>query len=336
MKVYVSYIVISIITIILSLAFLFYNNDKKEMYTTNLFYMDTYINVKIYDVDKDLKDKAFDNIDKIYKRYHELSDRYNQYENIKNIYYINNTLAINTELTIDKELYDLIDYSLSFCKDSNGLLNIAMGNVIDVWKSYRDGVKEGIPSIDELKDNNVNLNDLVLLDNNKILKKSNISLDLGAFAKGYATEMVGRYLESINIDKYIINAGGNVKVGKHYDNKTYKIGLQKPTKDSEIYKVVNGNNIAVTTSGSYERFYEYNGEIYHHIIDPTTLFPPKYMLSVSVITNDSRYADALDTMLFLMPIDEGLVYVNKLDNVEAIWFTNDSKVIKSEGFNKYE
>lgn len=336
MKVYLSYVVISIITIILSLIFLFYNNDKKEMYTTNLFYMDTYINVKIYDVDKDLKDKAFDNIDKIYKRYHELSDRYNQYENIKNIYYINNTLAINTELTIDKELYDLINYSLSFCKDSNGLLNIAMGNVIDVWKNYRDGVKEGIPSIDELKDKNVNLNDLVLLDNNNILKKSNISLDLGAFAKGYATEMVGGYLESINIDKYIINAGGNVKVGKHYDNKTYKIGLQKPTKDSEIYKVVNGNNIAVTTSGSYERFYEYNGEIYHHIIDPTTLFPPKYMLSVSVITKDSRYADALDTMLFLMPIDEGLEYVNKLDNVEAIWFTNDSKVIKSEGFNKYE
>jgi len=296
--------------------------------------MDTYINIKIYDVDEKTKDKAFDNIDKIYKKYHELSDRYQKYDNVKNIYYINN-IDINTEIEIEKELYDLIDYSVSFCKDSNGLLNIAMGNVIDVWKSYRDGEKEGIPTVDELKNQNINLDDLVL-SNNKILKKSNISLDLGAFAKGYATEVAGDYLESIDIDKYIINAGGNVKVGKHYDNKKYKIGLQKPTKDSEIYQVVKGNNIAVTTSGSYERFYEYEGISYHHIIDPNTLFPPKYMLSVSVISEYSTYADALDTMLFLMPLEEGLEYVYKLDDIEAIWYTNDGKIIESEGFKKYE
>ncbi len=335
MKAYVNYIIISIITIVLSLLFLFNSTNKKEVYTTNLFYMDTYINIKIYDVDEKTKDKAFDNIDKIYKKYHELSDRYQKYDNVKNIYYINN-IDINTEIEIEKELYDLIDYSVSFCNKSNGLLNIAMGNVIDVWKSYRDGEKEGIPTIDELKDKNISLEDLVLLDNNKVSKKSNISLDLGAFAKGYATEVVGKYLESINIDKYIVNAGGNVKVGNHYDNKKYKIGLEKPTKESDIYKVVNGNNIAVTTSGSYERFYEYNGESYHHIIDPNTLFPPQYMLSVSVITNDSTYADALDTMLFLMSTLDGLDYVNKLDDVEAIWYTNDGKIIRSEGFKKYE
>ena len=296
--------------------------------------MDTYINIKIYDVDEKTKDLAFDNIDKVYKKYHELSNRYQEYDNIKNINYINKA-EINSEIEIEKELYDLIDYSVSFCKDSNGLLNIAMGNVIDVWKSYRDGEKEGIPTVDELKNQNINLDDLVL-SNNKILKKSNISLDLGAFAKGYATEVAGDYLESIDIDKYIINAGGNVKVGKHYDNKKYKIGLQKPTKDSEIYQVVKGNNIAVTTSGSYERFYEYEGISYHHIIDPNTLFPPKYMLSVSVISGDSTYADALDTMLFLMPLEEGLEYVNKLDDIEAIWYTNDGKIIESEGFKKYE
>lgn len=335
MKAYLSYVIVSIITIVLSLLFLFNSSNKKEVYTTNLFYMDTYINIKIYDVDEKTKDLAFDNIDKVYKKYHELSDRYQKYDNVKNIYYINN-IDINTEIEIEKELYDLIDYSVSFCNQSNGLLNIAMGNVIDVWKSYRDGEKEGIPTIDELKDKNISLEDLVLLKNNKILKKSNISLDLGAFAKGYATEVVGKYLESINIDKYIVNAGGNVKVGNHYDNKKYKIGLEKPTKESDIYKVVNGNNIAVTTSGSYERFYEYNGESYHHIIDPNTLFPPQYMLSVSVITNDSTYADALDTMLFLMSTLDGLDYVNKLDDVEAIWYTNDGKIIRSEGFKKYE
>jgi thiamine biosynthesis lipoprotein len=299
--------------------------------------MDTYINIKVYTDNAKLASKSLDEVDAIYKEYHELSDRYNAYDNFKNIYYINHTLKINGKLTIDKKLYNLIKYSYDFCNNSNGLLNIALGNVIDIWKPYRDELKEGIPTINELKNiGSINLNDLVLEDNNVILKKSNISLDIGAFAKGYATELVGKYLESVGITKYIINAGGNVKVGNHYNNDKYKIGIEKPTKDGGIYKIVTGNNISVTTSGSYERFYEYGGKIYSHIIDPNTLFPSNYMLSVTVISNDSALSDALDTMLFLMPIKEGQEYVNKLDNVEAVWYGVDNKIYYSKGFDKYE
>jgi thiamine biosynthesis lipoprotein len=299
--------------------------------------MDTYINVKVYTNDKELASKALKEVDNIYKEYHQLTDRYNAYDNIINLYYINHSLEINEEITIDKKLYDVIKYGFDYYNESNGLLNIALGNVIDIWKMYRDGIKEGIPTIDELKNSgSISINDLVLGSNNTVSKKSNISLDLGAFAKGYTTELAGKYLESIGIDKYIINAGGNVKVGNHYNNDKYKIGIERPTDTADVYKIVKGNNISVITSGGYERFYEYKGIKYHHIIGASTLFPPQYMLSVTVITNDSARGDAMSTMLFLMPIDKGLEYVNSHNDIEALWYGVDNKVYYSKGFDKYE
>jgi len=148
--------------------------------------------------------------------------------------------------------------------------------------------------------------------------------------------LFGNYLKEQGFNKFLIYAGGNVLVGDHYKNDVYKIGIENPTKSGDIYKIVKSNNMAVVTSGGYERFYEYEGNIYHHIIDPNTLMPPNYMKSVTVITNDSALGDALSTTLFLMSIEEGKEYIKQFNNVEAIWYTNDNTIIKSDGFDKYE
>jgi thiamine biosynthesis lipoprotein len=300
--------------------------------------MDTYINVKIYSNDKKLVDESFDKIDKMYKEYDELSDRYKSYDGITNINYINNKLSVNEELQIDKRLYDILKYCKSYELKTEGLFNIALGNVIDVWKAYRDGIKEGVPTIDELKNSgSISSDALVLLPDNKIMKKENISLDLGAIAKGYVTELAGNYLDSIGLHKYLITAGtSSVKAGDHYSNSRYKIGLTDPNNTDDLYKIIRGNNISITTSGSFERFYEYNGVRYSHIIDPHTLFPKDYMQSVTVITDDAALGEILSTTLFLMPIEDGLEYIKKIDGVEAIWYGMDNKVTQSDGMNKYE
>jgi thiamine biosynthesis lipoprotein len=308
---------------------------EKE-YSKNFFYMNTYINVKFY-TSKDNIDKYFKEIDDIYSKYHKLSDAYTEYEGINNIYYINNKLKVNEKLEIDPTLYKLIQYGIDCYELSDGKVNIAIGNVTSLWKKYRDK-KSGIPTEKELTlaGKNIDVEDIVL-ENNTILKKSNLSIDLGAIAKGYTTELVGNYLESIGIDKYIINAGGNVKTGNHYKKGLYKVGIEEPIKGSDnIYKVVNVANQSVITSGSYERYYEYDNKIYHHIIDSITLYPPYHMKSVTVITKDSGYGDMLSTMLFLMSIKDGIKYVNGLSNVEAIWYGNDGDIYYSNGFDKYE
>ena len=320
--------------IILIIVCFIYNKLQIRCYEKNLYYMDTYINIKIYTNDSNKANKSLKYIDNLYKTYHELSDRYNSYSNITNIYTINNNVLKDEYLTIDKKLYKLISYGKDLYNKSNGKIDISMGNVIDIWKGYRES-QLGIPSINELKYVNYNsINDIILKDNNKI-KNNNLNLDLGCFVKGYVTALAGKYLKNNGLNKFIINAGGNVLTGEKV-NDLYKIGLENPDEQGAIYNIVKVENKAVVTSGGYLRYYEYNGKKYHHIIDPDTLYPPNYMKSVTVITDDSGYADFMSTYLYLLPVDDGLKIVNNTDNLEAIWYVDDNNIVKSKGFNKYE
>lgn len=332
MKKYIPYIIGLVVIII---VFLLRPNWKSrpKVFTKNLFYMDTYINIKVYTENKDIE-KTFEEIDIIYKEYHQLTDRYNSYDDLINIHYINNNQEENEILTIDERLYDILKYSLEWKEKSDGLFNIELGRVIASWKKYFE-LSNGVPSQEELEEAFSKTQEIQLLNNNQI-KNNHPNIDLGAIAKGYATEIVGRYLEDNGFDKYIINAGGHVLVGRKYQESPYKIGVINPVDAKENLALVKGENICVATSGSYQRFYEYNGKKYNHIINPKTLYPGDHMISVTVVSNDSKLNDILTTTLFLMPIDEGLNLVNNMDGVEAIWFTLDHEIIKSEGFNNYE
>lgn len=324
-----SCIICFIFIIFLMIAY-FFTNMKLKLYSRDIFYMDTYINIKVYSNKKNI-DKILDNCENIYKSYHELTDRYNSYDGIVNLYYINNNKS-DKEFFVDKKLYDLIGYASSFSKETNGLFDINLGGVIDVWKKYRDN-SSGVPSKSELK-KNVSKDAIVLLGDNKI-KNNDINIDLGAVSKGYTTGLVGEYLKSEGIEYFLINAGGNVLAGKSYNKEYYKIGIQSPNKDGGVIGVVKGVNISVVTSGGYERNYQYDGKLYHHIISPKTLFPTDYMKSVTIVSSDSGLADMLSTTLFLMDIESGKEFIKKYD-AEAIWVDNNDNIIKSDGFDKYE
>lgn len=298
------------------------------------YYMDTYINVKVYSNDQKKVKQALDEIDTIYKEYHELTDRYHHYDGITNIYDINR-MDINKEIEIDSRLYDILKLSKEYYGISSGDLNIALGHVIDVWKTYREA-GSGVPTLDELKKSgSTNINALVLKENNIILKTEPISIDLGAVAKGYTTGVAGDYLKKQGLHKYIINAGGNVLVGDHYGSDTYRIGLEKPDGSGDIYKVIKANNKAVVTSGGYERFYQYNGVRYHHIIDPNTYFPPSDKESISVICDSSAICDFYSTTLFIMKTEDILDYI-KDKNIDVIIYVDKDHIIASKGVDNYE
>lgn len=305
---------------------------QNKEYTMNLYYMDTYIYVKFYSRDKNLSLQVKEEIEKIYKEYHQLTDRYQSYEGIFNVYDIYHNEEKSDILTLDSKLYELLDYSDNFQEKTEGLFTIDIGAIVDVWKKYRDQ-GYGLPTKQELKKAN-NKQELVLLGNNQI-KNNHPNLDLGAISKGYATQKVGEYLKSVGITEYLINAGGNVLVGTNPEKDTYRIGIQGPNKDGTLVTVVNGSNISVVTSGSYERNYVYQGKTYSHIIDPNSLYPADKLKSVTVITFDSALGDLLSTTLFLMDIEEGLEFIKEYD-AEVIWVTNEDEIIRSEGFSAYE
>lgn len=318
--------------IIICCLFLISGCSGKKMYKDSFMYMDTYIEIKVYDVSSSKAKELLDSAKNMYKEYHELTDRYNSYDGIVNLYYLNNVLKMNKEVEIDNRLSDLIRYGISMYDKTEGYVNIAMGNVLDVWKTYREEGKS-VPKTYELMDKNINIKDIILNDN-IYMKKSNIKLDMGSYVKGYVTEEVSKYFEENGCTKYLINAGGNVKVGKKYKFEKYKIGLEEPFNTSNIYKTLSVEMESIVTSGSYQRYYEVDGKNYNHIINPKTLYPDNYTKSVTVITKDSAYADILSTYLFMLPIEDGIKLVDSLNDVEAIWYSDD--IYYSEGFNQYE
>ena len=322
-----------LIIFILPLLFLFGCERNTKVYTYDMLYMDTYIEVKLYDVNKNDSDKIFKDVDNIYSSYAKLADRYTKYDNFVNVYYLNNILKENKEIEIDSKLSELIKFGIDSYDKTDGYVNIAIGNLVDVWKEYRDK-GTGVPSLYELK--NCGSNDIkdISLNNNIFIRNSDVKIDLGAIAKGYVTEVVGDYLESKGITKYLINAGGNIKVGKSYKASKYVVGLEEPFNTTNVYKKLYVENKSIVTSGSYQRYYEYKGVNYNHIINPKTLYPVNYTKSVSIITDDSGYADMLSTYIFLLPIEEGIKKIDSLDNVEAIWYAD--KIYTSKGLNVYE
>lgn len=327
------YGILLLLVVLLSVMTISKQSNKKLKYSKRIFYMDTYIYIQIDNQKEDTANKALEEAEKIFKHYHQLSDRYNSYNNINNLYYIKNNTSDEEYIQIDKDLYDLISYGIFWYDKSNGLLDISLGNITDIWKKYIQS-GNGVPSNDELNKANIyNIKDIILKDNS--IYNNHVNIDLGAISKGYTTEKVGQYFESVGINSYLINAGGNVKVGTK-NNANYKIGIQDPDgSKTDVYKVVEGNNISVITSGNYERYYKYNNKIYGHIINPKTLFPSSNIKSITVITNDSALGDAMSTILYLMDIDEAKLYLKDYD-VEATWYVNKDKQYYTDGFDKYE
>ena len=299
---------------ILLILLLLLTGCGKQEYSKNLFYMDTVINIKLYNVNEKNANEAFDYLDNLYQ----------EYENLTDFYDFNSELSkLNNDVNyeISSELLDLIKIGYEWDVKTNGLLNINIGNLTKIWHDFREN-PVSLPNLNDVKIESLKM------ENDKILNDK-VNIDLGAIVKGYVTEKAGNYLESVGIDYYLINAGGNVKAGK--SNKGYyNIGIASPI-SNETFEIVKNENISVVTSGGYERFYEYNGVMYHHIIDPNTLYPANNMKSVTVIGEDSGLCDILSTTLFLMDIDEGKEFIKDYD-VKVIWFTNDNQIIKSDNY----
>jgi len=315
--------------ILMALVLLFIDKSTYKEYSKNYFYMDTYINIKISSVkSKSEMDSIFEDIDYLYSSYHKLSDRYNEYDGIKNIYYLNEVLDDGESTIIDSRLSDIINIGMEYYDKTDGLFNIASGNLTVVWKNFIDNC-DNLPSN---LDVNTNINDIVL-EGNFYTKYNGVRLDLGGITKGYVTEIVGNYLEDNGINNYIINAGGNVKVGSAYDKEYYVVGITNPDNTSDIFTKVNINNMSVVTSGNYQRYCELEGNIYSHIINPINKYPSNYIKSVTVIGGSSTMGDIYSTYLYLLPVEEGLEIVNNTTGIEAIWYIEQDNIVRSDGFN---
>ena len=160
-----------------------------------------------------------------------------------------------------------------------------------------------------------------------------MQLDLGGIAKGYAADEVVKILKQEGIRSAIIDLGGNIyALGSKNSDNNWKVGIQDSFSDrGKVIGAVEVFDKTVVTSGIYERFIEEDGVRYHHILNPKTGYPYETDIAgVSIIADNSIDADALSTLTFTKGVKEGLKFVENLDNVDAIFITNDKKIYLTE------
>ena len=268
--------------------------------------------------------------------YHQLFDIYNDYEGINNLKTVNDA-AGKAPVKVDRAIIDLLLDCKRYYTATNGKVNVAMGGVLQLWHEARndsidDPLNAYLPDSEQLtqaaqhKDLNA-----VLIDETAstvYISDAKVRLDVGAIAKGWATQRVAESAPK----GLLISVGGNVcATGPKDESGTpWVVGIQNPDGGDYLHTVYVKNE-CVVTSGDYQRYFVVDGKPYHHIIDPVTLLPSTYWRSVTIVCSDSGLADALSTALFLMPQAEGQSLLDQLGAM-AMWVDQDGKISYSPGF----
>ena len=277
---------------------------------------------------------------KIYEdllRYHRLFDIYNTYAGINNLKTVNEQASV-APVVVDEAIIALLRDCKAYYEHTGGKVNAAMGGVLKLWHEARTaGLAEPetarLPDMEKLRQAATHASfDAVVIDeaaSTVFITDPQVSLDVGAIAKGWATQKAAQAAPQ----GLLVSVGGNVcATGPKDENGTpWVIGVQDPQNSGAYLHTIQVHSGAVVTSGDYQRTYEVDGVQYHHIIDPETCMPATYWRSVTVVCADSAVADALSTALFLLPLEEGQRLAAQWE-AQALWVDSAGKESMTDGF----
>ncbi len=218
---------------------------------------------------------------------------------------------------------------------SNHLFNPAIGRLVELWGFHNMRERNKKPpdpqAIRKLVLANPRLTDIEFNGIRMRGKNPAIFIDLGAIAKGYAIERVVEMLRGQGIYNAIINTGGDLKTIGSKGSQPWKIAIRDPLKQSRVFaSLLTQGNEAVFTSGDYERFFNYKGERFHHIIDPRTGYPAKGFRSVTVVHHDATLADAAATALFVAGPEHWQAIAKKMNVTKTLLIKHDNTVYISQ------
>lgn len=243
---------------------------------------------------------------------------------------------------VSTELFDLIKRSIQISKLTDGAFDISYASMDRIWKF--DGSMTQMPSEEEINNSvqKVGYENIILDEQNGtvFLKLAGMKIGFGAIGKGYAADMAKKLLQSSGVKAGLMNASGDLNCwGKQPDGTSWKVGITNPLNKNKIFSWFDMDEQAVVTSGNYEKFVEFDGKRYTHIIDPRTGYPASGISSVSVFAPKAELADALATSIFVMGTSVGLDFVNQLKGVECIIIDDQNKMhysknIQAKNINK--
>jgi FAD:protein FMN transferase len=234
---------------------------------------------------------------------------------------------------VDKELFDLIERAIAISKLTDGAFDISYASMDKIWKF--DGSMTKMPSKEEITASveKVGYQNIVLdkMNSTIFLKLEGMKIGFGAIGKGYAADMAKNLLISKGVPSGIINASGDMNTwGKQPNGNEWKVAITNPMDKNKVFALLPITNGAVVTSGNYEKYVNFNGKRYTHIIDPRTGYPSTGIISVTVFAPKAELADALATSVFVMGKEAGLDRINQLPKIECIIIDDKGNITKSK------
>ena len=297
------------------------SNSSSDTITESTFALDTVITVTLFENDQETIESVFELI----KSY---EDKLSAHVSGSEVDQINANAG--NPVTVSMETAELIKKSIQYSDISGGLFDITIGPLSNLWSIGSDIEDQHPPEESQIIQAKSSIDyGQIKISQNTVTIGTSQSIDLGGIAKGYITDKIIDLLEDRNIERAILNLGGNVYVhGRKENGSPYAVGIQNPDSErGEIIGIVRLSDSSVVTSGLYERYFIYDGILYHHILDPFSGYPIENNLkSVSIISPDSVDGDALSTTLFLLGLEKGYELAESLESIEAIFITKDNEV----------
>ena len=270
---------------------------------------------------------------KAYEEMQRIENLLSCYKDSSEISAINREAGIHP-VKVSYETLSMMKRSELYCKKYNGVFDVTIGPLSDLW-GFSEDKEIVLPPDKEIKklDKLVNFKDVVINENDTtvFLKKKGMAIDLGGIAKGYAIDRGSSVLKENGITNFILNAGGDIYVSGMKDRATqWKIGIKHPRNTNDLIADFNLKDYAVATSGDYERFKIINGVRYHHILNPFTGYPGKLSQSSTVIAPTAEEADATATYVFLLGWKKALE--DKHLNYPLLIVSSDGSIHYNEKF----
>ncbi|MBP3458739.1 MAG: FAD:protein FMN transferase [Lachnospiraceae bacterium] len=289
---------------------------------------DTVVTITLYGTDDtDILQEAMDlcrDYDKLFSRTIPESD----------VYRINH--ANGQAVTVSPETILLIKESLFYSELTKGAVDITIAPVRDLWDFSSQSTGETVPALPDdtaLSQALAHVNyQCIQYDESAgtvTLTDPEAQIDLGFIAKGYIADALKEYLIFRGITSATIDLGGNIlTIGTKPDGTPFQIGIKKPFENGTPMDVLSITDQSVVTSGIYERCFQIDDVIYHHILDPETGYPvSNELLSVTIISDSSMEGDALSTTCLLLGLSKAQELISSLDGVEAVFITKDYEII---------
>lgn len=238
---------------------------------------------------------------------------------------------------VSEETFNIIERSIRISKLTQGAFDITYGSVDKrIWNF--DTTMQALPDKQTAKKmvRLVNYRNIILDKKNTtvFLKEHGMRIGFGGIGKGYAAERARHVMQSMNMDSGIVNASGDLTVwGFQPNGEAWTIGIVNPNMAGEIFSYMKVTNMAIATSGNYEKYVMIDGKKYSHTINPRTGLPVTGIKSVTILTTNAEIADAMATPVMIMGIEAGLDMINQMKDIEAIIIDDNDRVYKSNNIH---